>query len=311
MGARKRLFPFNAEQTLNILSEFGPLVTMFVVNAMYGINTGTWALIISTCMAIGAMVYVFGRPPVFPLIASTVTIVFGALTLITGDPKWVQIKVTIFNAMFAGFLFGGLWATSEVLGRRALLTQVGMLALGLAAQIPMLLDGIPNLLKLDHPVATNLICLGTMLIGFLLGGLVFKRNFFGYAFEKTFHYTKEGWDQFTWSFAWFFVFTAVANEFIRLTFKDQQMYDVFGHQMNGVNIWILFKIAFIMPLSGVYAWILTRLMHKHRIPDAEVAASHVQHAPVSGERTVEYATLAADQQAAVVKVRNVGPRTQA
>jgi hypothetical protein len=89
------------------------------------------------------------------------------------------------------------------------------------------------------------------------------------------------------------------------------MYDVFGHQMNGVNIWILFKIAFIMPLSGVYAWILTRLMHKHRIPDAEVAASHVQHAPVSGERAVGYATLAADQQAAVVKVRNVGPRTQA
>ncbi len=43
---RKRLYPFNAEQTVNILSEFGPLVTMFVVNAMYGINAGTWALIL-------------------------------------------------------------------------------------------------------------------------------------------------------------------------------------------------------------------------------------------------------------------------
>ena len=37
MSALKRLMPFNAEQTVNILSEFGPLVTMFVVNAMYGI----------------------------------------------------------------------------------------------------------------------------------------------------------------------------------------------------------------------------------------------------------------------------------
>ncbi len=95
-----------------------------------------------------AMLYMFRRPPVFPLIASTVTIVFGALTIVTKDPMWVQIKVTIFNAMFAGFLFVGLWL---------------------------------------------------------------NRNFFQYVFEKTFHYTKEGWDTFTWSFAWFFVFTAVAE----------------------------------------------------------------------------------------------------
>ena len=47
------------------------------------------------------MLFVFHRPPIFPLIASTVTIVFGALTIITNDPMWVQIKVTIFNALFA------------------------------------------------------------------------------------------------------------------------------------------------------------------------------------------------------------------
>ena len=109
MSAKKRLFPFNAEQTINILSEFGPLVTMFVVNAMYGINAGTWALILTTIAAIVAMVYMFRRPPIFPLIASTVTIAFGALTLITHDPMWVQIKVTIFIALFAGFLFSSFW----------------------------------------------------------------------------------------------------------------------------------------------------------------------------------------------------------
>ena len=37
-AARKRFYPFNAEQTINILSEFGPLVTMFIVNAFCGIN---------------------------------------------------------------------------------------------------------------------------------------------------------------------------------------------------------------------------------------------------------------------------------
>jgi intracellular septation protein len=202
---KPRFFPFNAEQTVNILSEFGPLVTMFVMNAMYGINAGTWALIITTGLAIAVMFYMFRRPPVFPLIASTVTIVFGALTLITGDAMWVQIKVTIFNALFAVFLIGGLYM---------------------------------------------------------------KRNFFKYVFDKTFHYTDEGWNKFTWSFALFFLLTAVANEYVRLTYKEDHLYTFFGHQMNGVNVWILFKIAIVLPVTGLYAWILTRMMHKYRLPQA-------------------------------------------
>lgn len=202
MTRLRRFFPFTAEQTINILSEFGPLVAMFVVNAIAGINAGTWALIISTALAMIAMLRVLGRLPIFPLIASTVTVAFGTMTLVTGDPMWIQIKVTIFNVMFAVFLFGGLMA---------------------------------------------------------------GKNFFKYIFEQTFHYTQEGWDKFTWSFAWFFVFTAVLNEVVRQTFVDTHIYDVLGFQMDGVNIWILFKIAFIMPLSGIYAWYLTRLMQKYRL----------------------------------------------
>ena len=211
MSLLRRIYPFNAEQTVNILSEFGPLVTMFVVNAAYGISAGTWALIVTTVIAMVVMRVVLGRFPVFPLIASSVTITFGFLTLVTGDPMWVQIKVTIFNMMFALFLFGGLWL---------------------------------------------------------------NRNFFQYVFEKTFHYTKKGWDRFTFSFAWFFVLTAVLNEIVRLTFKDAQIYTLLGHEMNGVNVWILFKIAFIMPMSAIYAWWLTRLMQKYRVPaDASPNAS--------------------------------------
>lgn len=201
---RKRLFPFNAEQTINLLSEFGPLVTMFVVNAIYGINVGTWALILTTGLAIVAMLYMFHRPPVFPLIASTVTVVFGALTIITGDPMWVQIKVTIFNALFALFLVGGLWV---------------------------------------------------------------KHNFFKYVFDKTFHYTEEGWNKFTWSFAIFFLLTAVANEYVRRVYHDEEFYRILGYSMSGVNVWILFKVAIVLPVSGIYAWVVTRLMQKYRLPD--------------------------------------------
>lgn len=225
MSALKRLMPFNAEQAVNILSEFGPLVLMFLVNAMYGIAAGTWALIISTVVAIVAMLFVLRRLPIFPLIASIVTVVFGGLTIITHDPMWVQIKVTIFNALFAAFLFGGLWL---------------------------------------------------------------NRNFFKYVFEKTFHYTEEGWNKFTWNFAWFFVFTAFANEAVRLTFKDERVYDILGLQMDGVGIWIAFKVALIMPLSGLYAYFLTRLMQRYRIPDEKVpikvGTAHVAivHTPEAG-----------------------------
>jgi intracellular septation protein len=227
MSALKRWMPFTAEQTVNILSEFGPLVLMFVVNAMYGIAAGTWALIGSTIVAIVAMLIVLRRLPVFPLIASTVTVVFGALTIMTKDPMWVQVKVTIFNALFALFLFVGLWL---------------------------------------------------------------NRNFFKYVFEKTFHYTKEGWDKFTWNFAWFFVFTAFANEFVRLTFKDEQLYNVLGVETNGVGIWIAFKVALIMPLSAGYAWYLTRLMQRYRIPDSKPAPAPVLVA------TNTSSNAAADQQ---------------
>ncbi|MEQ8824169.1 MAG: septation protein IspZ [Filomicrobium sp.] len=212
MAQGKSWFPFNAKQTVNILSEFGPLVAMFIVNAAAGINAGTWALILTTGLAMVVMKIVLGRLPVFPVIASTVTVLFGIMTLVTGDPMWVQIKVTIFNIMFALFLFGG---------------------------------------------------------------LLYNKNFFQHIFEGTFHYTKEGWDKFTWSFAWFFVLTAILNELVRQYFQKDGLYpptgsswhDMLGFQIDGVNVWILFKIAFIMPLSGLYAWYLTTLMQRYRLPE--------------------------------------------
>lgn len=267
----KRIYPFNAEQTVNILSEFGPLVTMFVVNAAAGINAGTWALLITTVIAMVVMRMVIGRFPVFPLIASSVTVFFGVLTLVTGDPMWVQIKVTIFNALFAGVLFGGLFADRGVVGRTSAVSVAGITVLGVAGQLGYLSwagrgDTLSEL-AMAAIKSTGMICVGGVLIGFLIGSVLLRKNFFEYVFEKTFYYTREGWDRFTFSFAWFFMFTAVANEAVRLAFPTDETFSVLGHDIDGVSIWILFKILVIMPLSGLYAWYLTRLMQKHRMPD--------------------------------------------
>ena len=105
---QRRHYPFNAEQSVNIVGEIGPLFAMFIVNGLYGIAAGTWALIICTLLSLVVTLWMLGRPPIMPFIAGVVSLTFGTLTLITGDPMWIQIKVTIFNALVALLLWMGL-----------------------------------------------------------------------------------------------------------------------------------------------------------------------------------------------------------
>jgi len=108
MNWRQRHFPFNAEQSVSVLGEIGPLAAMFLVNGIYGIYAGTWALIAATIASLAVSLWVLGRPPIMPFIAGVVSVTFGALTLITDDPMWVQIKVTLFNTLVAATLWIGM-----------------------------------------------------------------------------------------------------------------------------------------------------------------------------------------------------------
>ena len=62
----------NAEQTLNILSEMGPIFTMFIVNFVFGVEAGVWSLIGTTLVALGASLAVLKRPPIMPFIAGRI-----------------------------------------------------------------------------------------------------------------------------------------------------------------------------------------------------------------------------------------------
>lgn len=205
MSWHKRWYPFNGEQTINIVGEIGPLVAMFVVNGIYGIEAGTWALIASTCASLILSLTMLGRPPIMPFIAGAVSVTFGVMTLITHDPKWVQIKVTVFNALVAGLLWFGL--------------------------------------KTGH-------------------------NFFQFVFGKTFHYTPTGWYKMTRNVAWFFLVTAILNEAVRLGCHDLR---ILAHNrvLTGVDIWILFKLFFIMPFSALFFWWQVRHLQQYRLPDRE------------------------------------------
>ncbi len=215
MDARRRYYPFNAEQTVNILGEIGPLCAMFLVNGVYGIAAGTWALIATTIVSLVSCLWVLGRPPIMPFIAGAVSVTFGTLTLITGDAMWVQIKVTLFNTLVAAVLWFGL--------------------------------------RTGH-------------------------NFFRFVFSKTFHYTEEGWYKLTRNVALFFLATAIINEVVRLGFRDFEMFAL-DRIFTGIDIWILFKIFVIMPVTAAFFWWQSRLMHKYRLPAAAEAGRRTSDNP--------------------------------
>ena len=74
-------------------------------------------------------------------------------------------------------------------------------------------------------------------------------DFFRFVFGKTFHYTDEGWHKFTRNVALFFLATAILNEAVRLGFDDFEMLAL-NRLFTGVDIWVLFKIFVVMPLTG-------------------------------------------------------------
>lgn len=207
----RKNFPFTAEQLINVTSEMGPLVTMFIVNFVFGVEAGVWSLIATTFLALAVSMVVLKRPPIMPFIAGAVTITFGGLTLATGDSFWVQFKVTIFNALVAAMLYIG---------------------------------------------------------------LLQRKYFFEFVFGKTFKYTESGWYQLTRNVAIFFLITAVANEAVRIGFDDVEWpcpaswrWLVRKETIEGLDIWMMFKLFVVMPLTSLYLVWQVRLMQKFRLPD--------------------------------------------
>ena len=210
-------FPFTAEQTLNILSEMGPICTMFIVNFIWGVDAGVISLMVSTVIALAASLVVLRRPPLMPFIAGFVSIVFGGLAYYTGDANWVRIKVTIFNALVALVLF----------------------------------------------------------VGYMR-----KQYFFEFVFGKTFHYTTEGWARLTRNATFFFLVTALANEAVRQGFATANipcphswLWLLRKPMLSGLDIWMIFKLFLVMPLTGLFFVWQVRVMREYRLPVPVRAAS--------------------------------------
>ena len=89
--------------------DFGaPGAFMIAFFATRDMMTATWALVVGSVIALAAGWIFEKRVAPLPLVAGLAAIVFGVLTLVFQDERWVKVKPTVLNLCFAGFLLGGL-----------------------------------------------------------------------------------------------------------------------------------------------------------------------------------------------------------
>lgn len=119
------------ESNLRQLVDFGGLLAFglaFLVLRLRGMSgdealvQATWALVAGSAIAVVVGLVVEKRLALMPLLVGGFALVFGLLTLLTGDGLWVKVKVSVLNASLAIALLGGLAMGKQPL--RALLGTV-------------------------------------------------------------------------------------------------------------------------------------------------------------------------------------------
>jgi intracellular septation protein len=96
--------------------DFGALLAFglaFLVLRLRGMSgeealvNATWALVAGSAIAVAAGLVLEKRLALMPLLVGGFALVFGLLTLLTGDGLWVKVKVTALNGGLAVALLGG------------------------------------------------------------------------------------------------------------------------------------------------------------------------------------------------------------
>jgi intracellular septation protein len=95
--------------------EFGPLVVFFVSYKFGGFMVSTASTIVATILAAVISYAVTRKIPPMLWVTLVVVVVFGGLSLATGNKTFFFMKPTIVMALFAVVLFGGLIAKKPLL----------------------------------------------------------------------------------------------------------------------------------------------------------------------------------------------------
>jgi intracellular septation protein len=99
--------------TMRLLVDFGPLVVFFATYKLAGAGlhatlVATGAFMAAILISAVAALIVFRRLTPMLWLSTILILSFGAITLWLRDPRFIQMKPTIYYVLLAGFLFAGL-----------------------------------------------------------------------------------------------------------------------------------------------------------------------------------------------------------
>jgi intracellular septation protein len=117
---------------LKFATDFGPLAIFFYYyyNNDKNLSVAIPPLIVATLIALFIVWFFERRIPMMPLISGVLITFFGLLTIMTDDMRFIYMKPTIINILFALALFFGKYFTNEpvlkkIMGKSIVLTDIG------------------------------------------------------------------------------------------------------------------------------------------------------------------------------------------
>ncbi len=100
---------------LKPLVDYAPLAVFLLTYWQMGLYAATAGLMIAVALGV-VLSYALERSvPVMPLVTAGLVLVFGGLTLALDDERFIKMKPTIVQALFAAVMFGGLILDKPVL----------------------------------------------------------------------------------------------------------------------------------------------------------------------------------------------------
>lgn len=98
----------NPKPWLKPAVDYGPLIIFFIAYTLGGLWIATGALMATTLVAIAVSYWAERRVPMILVVTAAVVMLFGGLTLIFDDDRFIKMKPTIVQGLFSVVLLGGL-----------------------------------------------------------------------------------------------------------------------------------------------------------------------------------------------------------
>jgi intracellular septation protein len=109
--------------------EMGPVLLFAVAYAIYGIKAATGVLMVATVASLVVSYFVLGHVTPMLVMTTVLVVLFGTLTFALDDPRFIKMKPTAVNVLFAGVLGYGLLSgrlfLKKLLGEALHLTAEG------------------------------------------------------------------------------------------------------------------------------------------------------------------------------------------